>query len=156
MQGTGSETINPVLGNVKLEEVSDVDNRRGLSHILKDDPNLDSSESPTSSPSLENLRFQSPSRKYNKNQDPEWETNELFREENEVNTSLEQVPKSLRKSTQNLPPHSTPLLQHLPDVFDEAISVFQVIKECIYGSKYMGSSGDHDALDCDCSEQWSE
>ncbi|EPE10324.1 histone h3 lysine 36 methyltransferase [Ophiostoma piceae UAMH 11346] len=41
---------------------------------------------------------------------------------------------------------------HLPDATEEATSQFQVITDCLYGSKRMGSS-DNDALDCDCAEE---
>ena len=41
---------------------------------------------------------------------------------------------------------------HLPDATEEATSQFQVISDCLYGSKHMGAS-DNDALDCDCAEE---
>jgi hypothetical protein len=63
-------------------------------------------------------------------------------------------PKLSRKSSQKIVSRPPPLFSHLPDVKEEAVSVFQCIKDCIYGSKYMGFS-EHDALDCDCSEEWS-
>jgi hypothetical protein len=46
-----------------------------------------------------------------------------------------------------------PLFDHLPDATEDACSTFQVINDCLYGSRNMGSS-DHDALDCDCAEEW--
>ncbi len=45
------------------------------------------------------------------------------------------------------------LFDHVPDATVEATSQFQVITECLYGSKHMGSS-DNDAFDCDCAEEW--
>ncbi|KAI5864655.1 hypothetical protein GGS23DRAFT_561239 [Durotheca rogersii] len=45
------------------------------------------------------------------------------------------------------------LFGDLPDVTLESCSHFQVIPDCLYGSKSLGST-DHDALDCDCSEEW--
>ncbi|KAK4232092.1 putative histone-lysine N-methyltransferase, H3 lysine-36 specific SET2 [Podospora fimiseda] len=57
--------------------------------------------------------------------------------------------KSAQKSARSTPP----LFDHLPDVTTEACSTFQVINDCMYGSRGMGSS-DHDALDCDCTEEW--
>jgi histone-lysine N-methyltransferase SETD2 len=45
------------------------------------------------------------------------------------------------------------LFDHLPDATEDACSTFQVINDCLYGSRNMGSS-DHDALDCDCAEDW--
>lgn len=64
-------------------------------------------------------------------------------------------PKLSRKSAQKVVAHPPTLFNDLEDATDEAIGVFQVIKDCIYGSKYMGSS-EHDPLDCDCSEEWSK
>lgn len=64
------------------------------------------------------------------------------------------APKLSRKSSQKVVVPPRTLFNHMEDSTEEAVSVFQVIKDCIYGSKYMGYS-EHDALDCDCSEEWS-
>ena len=65
------------------------------------------------------------------------------------------APKLSRKSSQKVISRPPILYDDMPDSTEEASTVFQIIKDCIYGSKHMGSS-EHDALDCDCSEQWSE
>ncbi|CAK7265525.1 histone methyltransferase set2 [Sporothrix epigloea] len=44
------------------------------------------------------------------------------------------------------------LYNHLPDATAEATSKFQVIPDCLYGSKNMGLS-DLESLDCDCAEE---
>lgn len=67
--------------------------------------------------------------------------------------SLEPTPKLSRRQSAKTPNRSTRLYDHLPNVTEESCSHFQVISDCLYGSKHMGSS-DHDALDCDCSEEW--
>ncbi|KAI0537311.1 hypothetical protein GGR58DRAFT_350338 [Xylaria digitata] len=64
-----------------------------------------------------------------------------------------QPPKLSRKVSQKPPPRSTALLTDLPDVTTESCEHFQVIPDCLYGSKSLGST-DHDSLDCDCSEEW--
>lgn len=65
-------------------------------------------------------------------------------------------PKMSRKSSSKMAARSPPqLFNHLPDATAEACSTFQVITDCLYGSKNMGSS-DHDAFDCDCAEDWRE
>jgi [histone H3]-lysine36 N-trimethyltransferase len=64
-------------------------------------------------------------------------------------------PKLSRKSSQKVMSRPPPLFDHLLDSTPEAITTFQVIRDCIYGSKHMGSS-EHDALGCDCSEEWSK
>lgn len=62
-----------------------------------------------------------------------------------------QPPKLSRKTLQK--PRPTALLTDLPDVTTESCEHFQVIPDCLYGSKSLGST-DHDSLDCDCSEEW--
>ncbi|KAI0873060.1 hypothetical protein GGS24DRAFT_491002 [Hypoxylon argillaceum] len=64
-----------------------------------------------------------------------------------------QPPKFSRKASQKLPPRPTAVLTNLPDVTAESCEHFQVIPDCLYGSKSLGST-DHDSLDCDCSEEW--
>ncbi|KAI0527908.1 hypothetical protein F5B22DRAFT_10186 [Xylaria bambusicola] len=64
-----------------------------------------------------------------------------------------QPPKLSRKSSQKPPHRPTTLFTHLPDVTAESCEHFQVIPDCLYGSKSLGST-DHDSLDCDCSEEW--
>lgn len=64
-----------------------------------------------------------------------------------------QPPKLSRKASQKLPPRPTALLTDLPNVTTESCEHFQVIPDCLYGSKSLGST-DHDSLDCDCSEEW--
>lgn len=65
----------------------------------------------------------------------------------------EPAPKLSRKSSTKVRARTPPLFDHLPDATDEAKAGFQVITDCLYGSKNMGSSV-HDALDCDCAEEW--
>ncbi|KAI0190202.1 hypothetical protein EV127DRAFT_93905 [Xylaria flabelliformis] len=64
-----------------------------------------------------------------------------------------QPPKLSRKASQKLSLRPTTLLTDLPDVTAESCEHFQVIPDCLYGSKSLGST-DHDSLDCDCSEEW--
>lgn len=47
------------------------------------------------------------------------------------------------------------MFDHLPNVTEESCQGFQVIRDCLYGSKHLGST-DNDALDCDCAEEWRE
>jgi histone-lysine N-methyltransferase SETD2 len=66
--------------------------------------------------------------------------------------------KSRSASSSSDPSHKknkkkVPLYDDLPDATEESCSTFQVIPECLYGSKHMGST-DVDPLDCDCQEQW--
>ncbi|KAI1375890.1 hypothetical protein F4677DRAFT_104534 [Hypoxylon crocopeplum] len=63
-------------------------------------------------------------------------------------------PKFTRKTSHKVATRSlVQLYNHLPDVTLESCSHFQLIPDCLYGSKSLGST-DHDSLDCDCSEEW--
>ncbi len=72
-----------------------------------------------------------------------------------ISVESTKAPKLSRKSSQKVVSRPPPLFDDLPDSTADAKQTFQVIKDCIYGSKYMGSS-EHDALGCDCSEEWSK
>ncbi|KAI1144178.1 hypothetical protein F5Y05DRAFT_401278 [Hypoxylon sp. FL0543] len=62
-------------------------------------------------------------------------------------------PKLTRKASSKMATQPAQLFNDLPDVTSESCSHFQLIPDCLYGSKSLGST-DHDALDCDCSEEW--
>ncbi|KAI8962451.1 hypothetical protein F5Y11DRAFT_190736 [Daldinia sp. FL1419] len=62
-------------------------------------------------------------------------------------------PKLSRKASRKMIAPPAQLFNDLPDVTSESCSHFQLIPDCLYGSKSLGST-DHDALDCDCSEEW--
>ncbi|KAH6681707.1 hypothetical protein B0J14DRAFT_221395 [Halenospora varia] len=64
-------------------------------------------------------------------------------------------PKLLRTSSQKIIARPPQLFSDLPDSTEESLDVFHLIKDCIYGAKHFGAS-DNDALDCDCSEEWSD
>jgi histone-lysine N-methyltransferase SETD2 len=61
-------------------------------------------------------------------------------------------PKLARSSSQKVIARPPQLFSHLPDSVNEARQTFEVINDCIYGSKYMGHT-EH-AMECDCSEEW--
>ncbi|KAI1777735.1 hypothetical protein F4818DRAFT_324066 [Hypoxylon cercidicola] len=62
-------------------------------------------------------------------------------------------PKLTRKPSHRMAAQHAQLYNHLPDVTSESCDHFQRIPDCLYGSKSLGST-EHDALDCDCSEEW--
>ncbi|KAF5027887.1 hypothetical protein F66182_28 [Fusarium sp. NRRL 66182] len=63
-------------------------------------------------------------------------------------------PKLSRKASQKLAASREPVLfDHLPDMTTESCDFFQLIPDCLYGSKHLGST-DNDALDCECREEW--
>lgn len=59
-------------------------------------------------------------------------------------------PRLSRKPSQKAEPQ---IYSDLPDSTDESCKTFQVIPDCLYGSKNLGST-DNDAFDCDCREEW--
>lgn len=61
-------------------------------------------------------------------------------------------PKLARSSSQKVIARPPQVFSHLPDSVNEARQTFEVINDCIYGSKYMGHT-EH-AMECDCSEEW--
>ena len=63
-----------------------------------------------------------------------------------------QPPKLARSSTKKVVAKVPQLFSHLADMTSKACSVFQTITECIYSSKWIGST-EH-AMECDCSEEW--
>ncbi|KAF8463629.1 hypothetical protein BDZ91DRAFT_300990 [Kalaharituber pfeilii] len=47
-----------------------------------------------------------------------------------------------------------PLFNHLPSATEEATKTFQIIEDSIYTSKYLGDSGQDEAMSCDCRPLW--
>lgn len=64
-------------------------------------------------------------------------------------------PKLSRKASQkNEQPSREPVIyRDLPDVTEDSCKTFQVIPDCLYGSKHLGAT-DNDAFDCDCNPEW--
>lgn len=62
--------------------------------------------------------------------------------------------KKPTRASNKAPPRVAPLFDHLPDATAEATSTFQVIESSTYQNKYLGFT--ESALECDCSEEWSE
>lgn len=63
------------------------------------------------------------------------------------------APKLARTTSQKVIARPPPLFTDEPDKTAEATSVFEVIRDCTYQAKYLGTT-EHDALECDCSEEW--
>ncbi|EFW99215.1 set and ww domain containing protein [Grosmannia clavigera kw1407] len=66
---------------------------------------------------------------------------------------LSRKPSSLAQKAAAAAASPRVLFDHLPDATAEAKDQFQVITDCLYGSKHMGSS-EHDAFECDCAAEW--
>ena len=63
-----------------------------------------------------------------------------------------QAPKLSRKSSQKVVQRPPQLYSNLEDKTGEAEGTFDVIRECTYANKYIGTT-DH-ALECECQEEW--
>ncbi|KAH0594855.1 hypothetical protein MHUMG1_07152 [Metarhizium humberi] len=79
--------------------------------------------------------------------------NGIKSESDGVNTPASGKPRLSRRSSQKPAEPETRLFNHLPNVTEESCKSFQVIRDCLYGSKHLGST-DNDALDCDCAEEF--
>ena len=156
------EAVDAALGDMKLEE--DDASEAIYDTITVEDTSRDTQalsdlkRSRSSTPAISKSASQSPAKLQSSSPSPKSEVDED--EETiggDITLTVEpgKAPKLSRKAPQKVASRPAPIFDHLEDVIDEATSVFQVIKDCIYGSKYMGYS-EHDALDCDCSEEWSE
>lgn len=61
-------------------------------------------------------------------------------------------PKLSRTTSRKVERRPPPLLSHWEDKTAEATSSFDVLTECIYSNKHLGSTDP--ALECDCAEEW--
>lgn len=61
--------------------------------------------------------------------------------------------KPSRKPSSKAPTRNAATYDHLPSATAEACQSFQVISDCLYGSKNLGST-DNDSFDCECREEW--
>ncbi|TGO42482.1 hypothetical protein BHYA_0008g00730 [Botrytis hyacinthi] len=151
------EAVDAAIGEMKIEEAIEVqDFANGLNGYISTPTEIKRFNSST--PGLVNSRSQTPPRKQSTSQTPKSggeEDEEIIGGDITVTVEPGKAPKLSRKSSQKVIPRPPPLFNDLPDSTEEAASVFQVIKDCIYGAKHMGAS-DHDALDCDCPEEFSD
>ena len=64
-----------------------------------------------------------------------------------------QPPKLSRSTSQKIVSRPPLLYNDWPSKNDEAKETFQVLPQCTYSSKYIGST-EHGSMDCDCAEEW--
>ncbi|CZT08139.1 related to histone-lysine N-methyltransferase [Rhynchosporium agropyri] len=155
------EAVDSALEEMKLQEggspVEDGDTIMVNGHHEDSSAPRNLQRSHSSSPAIKQSASQSPGRDRSASQTPriqEEEEKETIGGGIVVTVEPGKAPKLSRKSSQKVISRPPPLYNDIADSTEEASEIFQVIKDCIYGSKHMGSS-EHDALDCDCSEQWS-
>jgi hypothetical protein len=138
-----SELVDAALSDMKLEE-----NEEGSAGHGGVNGKAEHTPTPTGSRYSSNVSsaVQTPKSECNEHE-------ELLEGEIAVKVEPGKPPKLSRKASQKIISRPPPMFDNVPDSTIEAINTFQVIRDCIYGSKYMGSS-EHDALGCDCSEEW--
>lgn len=73
----------------------------------------------------------------------------------EVTVKLEpgHPPKLARSSSHRVLSKPAPLFHDHPSKTEESKDTFQVLEQCSYTSKYIGST-EHGSMDCDCTEEW--
>ena len=62
-------------------------------------------------------------------------------------------PKLARSSSHKIISKPAPLFHNHPSKTEESKHTFQVLEQCSYTSKYIGST-EHGSMDCDCTEEW--
>jgi hypothetical protein len=152
------EAVDTALSDMKLEEGgSPLENGFAVNGAYQNAPTPGSTKlSRSSTPAMPQSTSQSPVEKQSASQSPKSEDDEeVIGGDITVTVEEGKPPKLSRKASQKVISKPVQLFDHLPDSTGEAISVFSQIENCIYGGKYMGHS-EHDSLDCDCSEEWSE
>jgi len=72
----------------------------------------------------------------------------------EITLKLEpgQPPKLARTASHKVTARPVQMFDDYPDKTEEATGVFQVITQCSYSAKYLGTT-EH-AMECDCAEEW--
>ena len=99
---------------------------------------------------------QSPYKKENLSQSPPpgmEKHEEIIGGEVTVKQEPGQPPKLSRSISQRITSRAPLLFQDHPDKTKEAKGTFELISECSYTSKWIGST-EHDSMDCDCAEEW--
>lgn len=73
----------------------------------------------------------------------------------EVTVKLEpgHPPKLARSSSHKIISKPAPLFHDHPSKTEESKHTFQVLEQCSYTSKNIGST-EHGSMDCDCAEEW--
>ena len=62
-------------------------------------------------------------------------------------------PKLARTSSHKIISKPAPLFHERPSKTEESKNTFQVLEQCSYITKHIGST-EHGSMDCDCAEEW--
>ena len=106
------------------------------------------------------MSFKRPSRSPVKSQSvtqspmPKVEKEELIGGDVTLKQEPGKAPKLSRSTSHKVEKRPPPLFTDYPDATADATKTFQVIPDCTYANKYLGSTDP--ALECDCAEEWGE
>jgi hypothetical protein len=148
--GKQEEQIESDVRELKLEGVSDTED----THDLKSHPSVVDASIPTmefSSIKKTRSSTQSPVKLQSGSQTP---VEKLESVGGDIIVKLEpgKAPKLARTSSQKVVARPPTLYTDEPDMYDEATSTFEVIQECNYATRWLGST--EQAMECDCREHW--
>lgn len=155
-----SEAVDTALEGMKIEDGRDSNGVQDSSHDVKSEDVAtprDFKKSRSGTPA-EKSTSKSPAGDHSASQSPKSEYDEEEDIGGDITLTVEpgKAPKLSRKSTLKVVARPPELYNDLPDSTSESLSVFQIIPECLYGSKSMGKSKSDDddgPIDCDCSEE---
>lgn len=144
--------------SVQKVHLDDGYTKRELGRLRTDEIKEESGSSNSRSPSDSSMKSasQSPTKHENATQSPftgNGKHVETVGGEITVKQEPGQPPKLSRSTSQKIVARPPQLFNDYEDKTVEARSGFEVIQECSYSSKYIGSS-EHDSMECDCSEEW--
>jgi len=144
--------------NVQNLRLENAHTKRELGRLRTDEIKEESASSNSQSPSDKSMNFasQSPTKHEEASQSPFTDSEkheEVIGGEITVKHEPGQPPKLSRSTSQKIVARPPPLFDNYEDKTKEAREGFEVIPECSYSSRYIGSS-EHDSMDCDCAEEW--
>lgn len=144
LEGSGSEDERDAKSRVKLEEQDQI----------PPSPPPRSTKSPLKQASRS--ASQSPIKQQSQPQTPMEDGNALETVGGDITLKLEpgKAPKLSRSKSEKVIARPPTLYTDEPDATADACSDFQVIEDCIYSNKHIGTT-EH-ALDCDCDDEWGE
>ena len=141
--------------NIKAESPSGQDGlaTHGGSGIIKEEHGT-ANDTPIKQEARSRSNLESPIKSQSAAQSPQVKSDNEETIGGEIVVKVEpgQAPKLSRKSSQKVIQRPPQLFLDLPDKTEEAETSFEVMPDCTYANKYIGTT-DH-ALECECQEEW--
>jgi histone-lysine N-methyltransferase SETD2 len=147
------EDMDADVRHLKLASASPFDAARASVSILTDRTTTPVTPRADLSPSkLSSSRTQSPIKHESQPHTPNGRMESVVGGDIIVTLEPGNAPKLARSSSQKIISRPPPLFTDEPDMYEEATSTFEIIQDCIYAAKWLGST-EH-AMDCDCREEF--